>query len=228
MSEKCVMGGGSSKSSNWRESHESQSAPTTTFRRKDGSLTHEHFKLRECRLVANLRFQGLTDDEIVQKAKKENIFQYKTQGQIGNIARSMLLRLDALGSDSLTEILANGAHEQACQVNLYAMMLVYQMVAAFMVGEVGSRYQSLDYGMTRADVNSFLTRYQSDNNIEWSDATVKRIRTFIYEMLVSAGYLTDNKSDELLNVFIDPALESAMRASDHSSWLPAFNCMEVA
>lgn len=228
MSEKCAMGGGSSKSSNWCGSHESPSVPTTSFTRKDGSLTHEHFKLRECRLVANLRLQGLTDDEIVQKAKKENIFQYRTQGQIGNIARSMLLRLDALGSDSLTEILANGTHEQACQVNLYAMMLVYQMVAAFMVGEVGSRYQSLDYGMTRADVNSFLTRYQSDNGIEWSDATVKRIRTFIYEMLVSAGYLTDNKSDQLLNVFIDPALENAMRASDHSAWLPAFNCMEVA
>lgn len=37
-------------------------------KRKDGSLSREHFSLREFRLVAKLRFEGAADEEIVERA----------------------------------------------------------------------------------------------------------------------------------------------------------------
>ena len=53
-------------------------------KRKDGSLSREHFSLREFRLVAKLRFEGAADEEIVERAVSENLFQYPT---LSNAAR---------------------------------------------------------------------------------------------------------------------------------------------
>lgn len=198
--------------------------------RKDGSLTHEHFQLRECRIVAGLRLDGLSDDEIVALAKRDNIFQYPTQTQIGNIAWSMLNRLDALCDEGLVDLLAHGFPEQAAQVNLYAMMRVYAVVRELLVDEVASHYRTLDYEFTREDMNAFITRYQAENAsaATWSESTVKRIRSALVEILVSAGYLESNRSIDLLRVFLDPDLEDVMVRNGDGSWLPAFNRMEVA
>ena len=65
-------------------------------KRKDGSLSREHFSLREFRLVAKLRFEGADDEEIVRLAVDENIFQYPTLSNAARMARTMLLRLSSL------------------------------------------------------------------------------------------------------------------------------------
>ena len=61
-----------------------------------GSLTREQFLLREMRIVADLRTQGEPDDEIIQRVKRENLFQYGTERMLADRARACLQRLDAL------------------------------------------------------------------------------------------------------------------------------------
>lgn len=201
----------------------------TSCVRKDGSLTHEHFQLREARLVASLRCDGLSDDEIVELAKRDNIFQFPTQSQIGIMSRALLNRLDALESERLVAVLAHGMPEEAAQVNLYAMMRVFNVIRAFMVDEIGMRYRTLDYTFTLMDANAFITRYQTENAdaAAWSDSTITRIRSVLTECLVSAGYLENAQSTDLSMVFIDPDLQDVMEANGDAAWLPAFNCLAV-
>ena len=92
-------------------------------RRKDGSLSREHFSLREFRLVAKLRFEGTTDEEIVERAVSENLFQYPTLSNAARMARTMLLRLASLNDEGLVGLAARGPKEHAAVINLYAMMI---------------------------------------------------------------------------------------------------------
>ena len=197
--------------------------------RKDGSLSREHFMLRELRLVARLRFDGATDEEIVAAAVDDNLFQYPTTTEAARVARTMLLRLKSLHDEGLVGLAARGPKERAAQINLYAMMRVYPLMAAFMTEEIAPRLSTLDYSLTRADINAFLARYQATHAdaAGWSESTFKRIGGVLMEALYEAGYLAAPRSEELLPFMMDPCLEDAIYRNGDAAWLPAFNQTEV-
>ena len=199
-------------------------------KRKDGSLSREHFSLREFRLVAKLRFEGAADEEIVERAVSENLFQYPTLSNAARMARTMLLRLASLNDEGLVGLAARGPKEHAAVINLYAMMRVYPLVREFMMQEIAPRFRTLDYSLTYADTNAFITRYQVErraNAEPWMESTVKRIAGVLREALVGAGMLADTNSEELLPFFMDPALEDTFYRNGDQQWLAAFNVTEV-
>ena len=199
-------------------------------RRKDGSLSREHFSLREFRLVAKLRFEGTTDEEIVERAVSENLFQYPTLSNAARMARTMLLRLASLNDEGLVGLAARGPKEHAAVINLYAMMRVYPLMREFMLQEIAPRFRTLDYSLTHADTNAFITRYQAEcraNAEPWTESTVKRIAGVLREALAGTGMLVDTNSEELLPVFMDPALEDTFYRNGDQQWLAAFNVTEV-
>lgn len=199
-------------------------------RRKDGSLSREHFSLREFRLVAKLRFEGTTDEEIVERAVSENLFQYPTLSNAARMARTMLLRLASLNDEGLVGLAARGPKEHAAVINLYAMMRVYPLMREFMLQEIAPRFRTLDYSLTHADTNAFITRYQAErraNAEPWTESTVKRIAGVLREALAGTGMLADTNSEELLPFFMDPALEDTFYRNGDQLWLAAFNVAEV-
>lgn len=199
-------------------------------RRKDGSLSREHFSLREFRLVAKLRFEGTTDEEIVERAVSENLFQYPTLSNAARMARTMLLRLASLNDEGLVGLAARGPKEHAAVINLYAMMRVYPLMREFMLQEIAQRFRTLDYSLTHADTNAFITRYQAEcraNAEPWTESTVKRIAGVLREALAGTGMLVDTNSEELLPFFMDPALEDTFYRNGDQQWLAAFNVTEV-
>lgn len=199
-------------------------------RRKDGSLSREHFSLREFRLVAKLRFEGTTDEEIVERAVSENLFQYPTLSNAARMARTMLLRLASLNDEGLVGLAARGPKEHAAVINLYAMMRVYPLMREFMLQEIAPRFRTLDYSLTHADTNAFITRYQAEcraNADPWTESTVKRIAGVLREALAGTGMLVDTNSEELLPFFMDPALEDTFYRNGDQQWLAAFNVTEV-
>lgn len=199
-------------------------------KRKDGSLSREHFSLREFRLVAKLRFEGAADEEIVERAVSENLFQYPTLSNAARMARTMLLRLASLNDEGLVGLAARGPKEHAAVINLYAMMRVYPLVREFMMQEIAPRFRTLDYSLTHADTNAFITRYQAERRADaepWTESTVKRIAGVLREALAGTGMLADTNSEELLPFFMDPALEDTFYRNGDQLWLAAFNVTEV-
>ena len=167
-------------------------------KRKDGSLSREHFSLREFRLVAKLRFEGAADEEIVERAVSENLFQYPTLSNAARMARTMLLRLASLNKPLfLLVLLSYMVPFELISINLYAMMRVYPLVREFMMQEIAPRFRTLDYSLTYADTNAFITRYQVErraNAEPWTESTVKRIAGVLREALVGAGGRADTHS----------------------------------
>lgn len=122
----------------------------------NGSLTREKFLFNEMRITARLMCQCLTDEEIVEAVKGDNLFQYPTEKLVVNLAKVCIKRLHALESDELVEYVADGSSILAKQVCLYAMMQTYRLVWEFMRVVIAQKYKNRDYTYSKKDINVFL------------------------------------------------------------------------
>lgn len=192
----------------------------------NGSLTREQFLFYETRITAQLICQNLPRDEIIERIKSENLFQFPTEKMVVSIARTCFRRLDALASDALVQLLAEAPMGTAKQVNLYAMMKDNRVVWDFMTTVIGEKYrtQALDFSPKDVSIFLFLLREQNDSVAGWSDSTVSKIRQVLIRILTECRYLDSIRASQLNWISIEPELEDKIRAQHDMAALPAFNC----
>lgn len=192
----------------------------------NGGLTREQFLFYEIRTVASLHLQGYDKDEIVERIKAENLFQFPTERMIASIAGACFRRIEALDSETLIEYLAHAPAEVAKQINLYAMMKYNLLVWDFMTTVIGEKFRTQELDFSRKDLNVFFFRLQEQNDAvaSWSDATIKKIKQVLTKILIECEYLDSGKSERLNTISICPELEDEIRAQNDLAALPAFNC----
>ncbi len=192
----------------------------------NGGLTREQFLFYEIRTVASLHLQGYGKDEIVERIKAENLFQFPTERMLASIAGACFKRIEALESETLIEYLAHAPAEVAKQINLYAMMKYNLLVWDFMTTVIGEKYRTQELDFSRKDLNVFFFRLQEQNDTvaSWSDTTVKKIKQVLTKILIECEYLDSGKSEKLNTISICPELEDEIRTKNDLAALPAFNC----
>ena len=198
--------------------------------RLDGAyITREQFLLREMRIACQLHGEGLSDEEVVQRIKDENLIQYPTERMVSNIARVCVKRINAVECEPIVSIIASGSPEAAAQANLYAMMCTYPLVRDFMVNEIGRRYAEYDYALGQMEMNAYITRLQSEyqNIAEVSDSTLGKIKQVLRKGLVECGMLSSARSDELVPIFLDFDVREAIEEKGDTAALLAFNVREA-
>ena len=190
-------------------------------------LTREQFLFYETRTTAKLVCDGLSNDEIVDRIVKENLFQYPTEKMVKRMALTCLRRLEALEDSSLVQAIATQPSDVAKQICLYAMMKQYRLVWDFMLTVVGAKYKLLDTSFGKIDLNGFFMRLQEQDDLvaTWSESTVRKLKQVLQRILVENEYLDSTDADHLNPVLISPLLENAIRASGQELALPAFNCL---
>ena len=192
----------------------------------NGGLTREQFLFYEIRIVAKLILQGYSRDEIQDKIRDENLFQFPTERMVKNLTSTCFKRIDALDSEGLVYQLANAPAETAKQINLYAMMKYNRIVWDFMATVIGEKFRTQEFEFSKKDLNMFFIQLQEQNDqvAEWSDSTITKIKQVLTKMLVECGYLDSVRSTHLNTVTIDPELEMEIRTKNDLAVLPAFNC----
>ena len=192
----------------------------------NGSLTREQFLFYEMRTTARLMLGNLTDKEIIDRIVSDNLFQYPTEREISKMAGVCIKRLYALQNDTLVQLVANGALDDAKQVCLYAMMRYNRLVWDFMITVIGNKYEQQDLTFSRLDLNVFFMRLQEQDGTvaSWSDSTINKIKQVLVKVLVENGYLDNVRATTLNPVLICPVLENVIREQGYEIALPAFNC----
>lgn len=198
---------------------------TSASRLEGACITREQFLLREIRIMARLRLEGMGNEEVVAKVVDENLFQYPTTRMIRNIANVCAKRLDALGSEVLVRIIATGEPDAAAQANLYAMMRTYPLVRHFMETVVAEHYLNLDYQLGPMEMNAWVTRVQAeyDNMAQLADSTVTKVKQVLRNCLVQCGMLRSPRSTELVPIACDLDVEDAIRYIGDTSALAVFD-----
>ena len=192
----------------------------------NGGLTREQFLFFEIRIVASLMLQGLSREDVLEKIKEENLFQFPTERMISSIAGTCFKRIDALDSETLVYHLANAPAEVAKQINLYAMMKYNRVVWDFMTTVIAEKFRTQEFEFSKKDLNVFFFRLQEQNDAvaSWSDGTINKIKQVLTKSLVECDYLDSTKSTQLNMVSIVPELEDEIRANNDIPALSAFNC----
>lgn len=192
----------------------------------NGGLTREKFLFYEIRVVASLWLQGCCKEEIIDKIKVENLFQFPTERMISSITRTCFKRIEALESEALIAELAHAPAEVAKQINLYAIMKDNLLVWDFMTTVIGEKFRTQELEFSSKDLNVFFFRLQEQNDgvASWSDTTVKKIKQVLTKMLIECEYIDSGKSEKLNTISISPELEDEIRNKNDLAALPAFNC----
>lgn len=192
----------------------------------NGGLTREQFLFFEIRTIANFLCQGLSREEILEKVKKENLFQFPTERMISNIVNVCFKRLDAIDSQTLISVLAYGSIDDAKQVNLYAMMKYNRIVWDFMTTVIAEKFRTRQFDFSRKDLNIFFFRLceQNDTVASWSDGTRTKIKQVLTRAIAECGFIDSVKATELNSILIAPELEAELRAAGDYEVLQAFNC----
>ena len=192
----------------------------------NGGLTREQFLFFEIRIVASLMSQGLSRNEVLEKIKEENLFQFPTERMISSIAGACFRRIDALESETLVYHLANAPAEVAKQINLYAMMKYNRIVWDFMTTVIAEKFRTQEFEFSKKDLNIFFFRLQEQNDAvaSWSDGTISKIKQVLTKSLVECDFLDSARATHLNMVSIVPELEDEIRANNDTAALAAFNC----
>lgn len=188
-------------------------------------ITREQFLFYEMRTTAKLMREGLNDDEIIDRISEENLFQYPTEKSIRQMAKACVARLRYI-DDDLIEAVASQSSETAKQICMYAMMKQYRLVWDFMIIVIGEKFRMQNFSFSQMDVNIFFMQLQEQDDYVagWSESTMKKIRQILIRVLVENDYLDNGKADHLNPVWLNPALENAIKNNNDERALPAFNC----
>ncbi len=194
--------------------------------RGSAQITREQFLFYEMRTTAKLMCEGLEEKEIIDRIVDDNLFQYPTEKSIRQLAKGCIARLQAVEDENLIEIIASGSSDTAKQICLYAMMKRYRLVWDFMITVIGEKFRTQNFSFSQMDINAFFMQLQEQDDYVagWSESTLKRIRQVLARMLTENEYLDDIKADHINPVWLDPALENAIRNNGEERALAAFNC----
>lgn len=192
----------------------------------NGGLTREQFLFYEIRVVASLISQGIPRNEIIERIKEDNLFQFPTERMIVSIANTCFQRIEALDSAVLVDYLGHATTDVAKQINLYAMMKYNRIVWDFMTTVIGEKYRTQEFHFSRRDLNLFFFQLQEQNDTvaSWSDSTISKIKQVLTKALIECEYLDSARSTQLNPISIAPELEDEIRSNNDMAALPAFNC----
>ena len=189
------------------------------------TITSASLRLRESRIIADLLLQAVSDSVWKEAIMGRNVLQMGSVESIKRISRLLRARLEPLGEE-LWKMVRDGGRAQATQAAFAGTLKNSRLLGDFM--DITMREQralfakKLEYQMWNEYIAS--CRGRDPDMPHWSDATVARLRSAVFCMLVEAGYLSDTRRLLLQNVFVDAQLAAYLRDRSETYVL---RCMEV-
>lgn len=190
------------------------------------TITREQFLFLETRIIARLKSEGHSKEEILALCIEKNLLEMPTEKSIAVLTRSILRKLDCV-DDGIVSLIATADMDVAKQANLYSMMCFNRLVWDFMINVIGRKYETFDLTFGKSDLNLFFKSLQEQNEqiASWSDSTVERIKNILVKMLCDTEYLDTFKSESLNPVYLDDSIKEIIEKCGDEIALPAFNCL---
>lgn len=153
-------------------------------------MTGEPFLHFEFKIVAQMRLEGLSNNEIRERVKVENSFQYKTTKSIGRVLKAVLRRLDVL-DDRLVEFCAQGSLSSSRFVTLFAVAKTNLLFFEFLEEVFREKCALGNTPLTAKDVRIFFTEKSQGSPLVagWSEETVRKLRQVYLKTMIDSGLI---------------------------------------
>lgn len=150
----------------------------------------------ELKKAASLIYQGLSIENIVNKAIEENLFAVNSEARKKEIASTIANRVKELDPFIIDEI-ANGSLQTSKQLAIYSILKTDRLFFEFMKEVYKEKIQLKDFVLMDKDFNVFFRRKaeQSEQVAEWKDYTFYKLKQVYIRVLSEAGFIKTSKKE---------------------------------
>jgi hypothetical protein len=204
---------------------EPRDARITDMRYK-ADITAGSLKVRESRLVAGVLLQDVDDATWKFVLEEENILQARnlaTAKRIGGLLRQRLGTMN----EGLWEMVRDGSAVVATHACLAAAVKHSALLGDFLDLVVRDQYRLFSPALSNNLWEKFIEdcRARDPEMPEWSESTIARLRSTVFQILAQAGYIESTRSLKLQTNHI--ATEVLRNLRDHDERY-VLRCIEVA
>lgn len=176
------------------------------------SLNGATYLLFELKQVVKLKKSGYSSEEIRRKVLEENIFQSGKKSSISRALGSVLKRAEVI-DQTIGQILLEGSLESGKIINLYSIMKTDLLFYEFMNEIVSEKLHNNIFLLEKKDINIFFTvkSEQSDYLAQWSEVTLKKLKSAYLQVLFESGILKERQGTELNRLVIDEQIKEHLK-----------------
>jgi len=186
-------------------------------------LVSESFWFTEFKKIIKLRVDGITWDEIKRLCVEENLLgiskEYRAKRNYGYLKN----RVEAL-DDGLMSIFMDTDLNTQKIINIIAIAKKNRLFFEFLYEVYQEKVQLGTLEFTESDISIFFKNKQAqDEDINnWTDVTLKRLRSTYMNFLTDAGLLTViEKKKSITPPILDVTLENYLQTSGESRLIKA-------
>ncbi|MBG1271421.1 DUF1819 family protein [Nostoc sp. WHI] len=152
--------------------------------------TNHAFVLTETLRVAELMYQGATQEDIRQRVLVEDLFQLRSQVSRERALQTVLKRLQQVAEEYI-QLIATGNPDTRRFTILFLILREHRLLRELIAEVLLDKIKGFDYVVTIADLRTFFEgkRDQNSTVAAWSDSTYKKAASNTLLVLVNAGLL---------------------------------------
>ncbi|NDJ24447.1 DUF1819 family protein [Nostoc sp. B(2019)] len=152
--------------------------------------TNHAFVLTETLRVAELMYQGATQEDIRQRVLIEDLFQLRSQVSRERALQTVLKRLQQVPEDYI-QLIATGNPDTRRFTILFLILREHRLLRELIAEVLLDKIKGFDYVVNTADLRTFFEgkRDQNSTVAAWSDSTYKKAASNTLLVLVNAGLL---------------------------------------
>jgi hypothetical protein len=163
--------------------------------RYSANLTAGSLKVAESRIVADLLLKGASREEWRRLVTEENVLKARKPATAQRLGRLIWDRLSPMHPDLWT-LVRDGAGDVATHAVLAAAIRHSPLVGDFLDRVVREHYRRFGKALNNRVWDDYLEacRGWDAEMPPWSESTVERLRSSVFQILAQAGFLRDTRS----------------------------------
>jgi len=188
-------------------------------------ITAGALKLPESRVIADLLLRDLNEESWHEAIVRNNVLQVRNPATARRLTRLIRGRLETMGAD-LWMLVRDAQGETATQAVFAAAVKHSHLLGDFLTFVVGEQYRRFSTALTNKSWDDYLEdcRGRDPGMPLWSEATRRRLRSSVFQMLSQAGYLENTRSFKLQPVHIADAVLRYLKTNNE---MYVLRCMQV-
>jgi hypothetical protein len=179
-----------------------------------GDLTAGSLKVAESRAVADLLLRNVDKNQWRDAIQEQNVLQTRNPATARRLLQLIKGRLELM-QPPLWLLVRDGSMEVATHAVFAAAVKHSPLLGDFLDLVVRDQYRIFAERLTNPMWGNYVEqcRERDPEMPQWSESTVNRLRSSVFQILAQAGYVTDTRSLKLQAVHVAPQALSYLR--DH-------------
>ena len=153
----------------------------------------------ELKKAGSLMLEGLSLQEVKEKAVKENLFSMTSEARKKEVASTIVNRLKVI-DNKLLDVLCNGVLMSSKQIALYTILKTDRLFFEFMNEVYREKIILNDFTLTDKDFNIFFRAksVQSEKIASWKEYTFYKLKQVYKRILTEAGFIKGRANEVII------------------------------